>query len=170
MKKRRIPYLFTGLYLFYIVLLNTVFSYVPNIPIGHYHVSSADFLVGIIYVMRDLAQRESKHWVLVAMLVACFISYLLAEKQAAFASVAAFIVGESIDWSIFTFTKKTLSQRILISSLVSCPADSVVNLYFLNLLDVANLTTMLVMKLLGVFCLWYYWKRKEQRQLLSATQ
>ena len=42
--------------------------------------------------------------------------------------------------------------------------------YFLNLLDVANLTTMLVMKLLGVFCLWYYWKRKEQRQLLSATQ
>jgi uncharacterized PurR-regulated membrane protein YhhQ (DUF165 family) len=164
MKKWRIPYLFTGLYLLYIVLLNTVFSYVPNFSLGHYSLSWADFLVGIIYVMRDLAQRESKHWVLIAMLVACFISYLLAEKQAAFASVAAFIVGESIDWSIFTFTQKSLSQRILISSLISCPADSIVNLYFLNLLDVANLTTMLVMKLLGVFCLWYYWKRKEQRQ------
>lgn len=170
MKQWRIPYLFTGLYLLYIVLLNTVFSYVPNFNLGHYSLSWADFLVGIIYVMRDLAQRENKHLVLVAMLVACFISYLFAEKQAAFASVAAFIVGESIDWSIFTFTKKTLSQRILISSLVSCPADSIVNLYLLNMLDIANLTAMMIMKLLGVFCLWYYWKRKEQRQLLLATK
>ena len=162
MNKFKIPYPFTLLYLFYIILLNTIFSWVPNIPIGAYHVSIADFVVGIIYVMRDLAQRESKHMVILAMLTACGISFLLSQHEAAFASIAAFIVGESIDWTIFTLSKKPLSQRILWSSAISCPADSIVNLYFLNLLDAANLTTMLIMKFLGVWLLWYVWRKRSK--------
>ena len=118
-------------YLLFIVLLNTIFSYIPNFNILGEPISAADFVVGLVYVMRDFAQRESKHLVLVAMVLGCIASWMLAEHQAALASVAAFGVGESLDWGIYTYTKKPISQRILYSSLISSPADSAVNLFFL---------------------------------------
>jgi len=159
-------------YILFIVILNTIFSYVPDLHIGAFDISAADFLVGLIYVMRDLAQRECRHWVILAMIIGCAISYALAEKQAAIASVAAFVVGESLDWSIFTFTGKPLSQRILLSSLISSPADSFINLYLLNQFNSLSFTIMLIMKGLGVFCLWYMWRRQYQPDTVldSASQ
>jgi len=152
-------------YLLFIVLLNTLFSYVPNFHLLGEPISIADFVVGLIYVLRDFAQRETKHWVIVAMLLGCLISWLLAEHQAAIASVAAFAVGETIDWSIFTFTKKPLSQRILYSSLISAPLDSVVNLYFLHQLNMVGLSLMIATKTMGVLCLWLYWRLRRYRTL-----
>lgn len=171
--KRTIEYLLshpaTISYIGFIVILNTIFSYVPDLHIGRFDISAADFLVGLIYVVRDLAQRESGHKVIIAMLVACLISYLLSEPQAAFASVAAFVVGESLDWSIFTFTGKPLSQRILLSALISSPADSIVNLYFLNQLNTLGLAVMIVMKGLGVFCLWLMWRQRQRHYYTVAA-
>ena len=155
-------------YLLFIVLLNTIFSYIPNLSIFGEPISSADFLVGIIYVMRDFAQRESRHWVIVAMLAGCAISWALAEQQAAIASVAAFAVGESLDWSIYTFTKRPLSQRILLSALISSPADSMVNLYFLYQLNWVGLSLMVMTKFAGVLLLWAYWRVRNSQQLLMA--
>lgn len=156
-------------YIAFIVVLNTIFSYVPDLHIGKFDISAADFLVGLIYVLRDLAQRESGHRIIVAMIVACGISYLLAEPQAAFASVAAFIAGESLDWGIFTFTGKPISQRILLSALISSPVDSVVNLYFLHQLNTLALVVMIIMKGLGVFCLWFMWRRKQFPTALASS-
>jgi len=128
-------------------------------------ISSADFVVGLIYVMRDFAQRESKHWVILAMLMGCAISWLLAEQQAAIASVAAFAVGESLDWSIYTFTKRPLSQRIFLSSIISSPTDSAVNLYFLYQLNWVGFGLMTMTKFAGVIVLWAYWRLKNSKQL-----
>ena len=145
-------------YLLFIVLLNTLFVYAPEITIFHAPVSIADFAVGLIYVMRDFAQREAKHWVLLAMLAGCFISWLLAEEQAALASVGAFAVGELLDWSIYTWTKQPLSQRILWSSCLSSPFDSFVNLYLLLAFNWVALIIMTLTKIAGAFALWGYWR------------
>lgn len=162
--KKRSFYPATLCYIGMIVLLNTIFSYVPNLSFGQATFSSADFLVGLIYVTRDFAQREIQHRVIFAMLIGCALSYIFAEKEAALASVAAFIVGESIDWAIFTLTKKPLSQRILWSALVSAPADSVVNLYFLHQLNTIGVSIMICMKWLGVTILWYIWRNSRKKQ------
>lgn len=145
-------------YLLFIVLLNSLFVYAPQIYIFHAPVSLADFAVGLIYVMRDFAQREARHWVLLAMLIGCFISWLLSEQQAALASVGAFAVGELLDWSIYTWTKKPLSQRILWSSCLSSPIDSFVNLYLLLAFNWVALIIMTITKIVGAFMLWGYWR------------
>lgn len=144
-------------YLLFIVLLNTLFSYVPNFTVFGEPISVADFAVGLIYVMRDFAQRETKHWVILAMIIGCLISWALAEHQAALASVGAFAVGETLDWSIYTYTKKPLSQRILWSSLISSPVDSAVNLYLLYQLNWVGFIIMTLTKFVGAFVLWFYW-------------
>lgn|SRR3990167_9457190 len=156
-------------YLLFIVLLNTIFSYVPDFTILGEPISIADFVVGLIYVMRDFAQRETKHWVILAMLGGCFISWILAEKQAALASVAAFAVGELLDWSIFTFTKKPLSQRLLWSSIISSPIDSAVNLYFLAQFNYVGLILMTATKILGAILLWAYWRLRTHTELLPEA-
>jgi uncharacterized PurR-regulated membrane protein YhhQ (DUF165 family) len=115
--------------------------------------------------MRDFAQRESHHKVLIAMVLGCAISWLLAEEQAALASVAAFVVGESLDYAIYTFTKKPLSQRILISSLISSPADSAVNLILLYQFNWVGLGVMILTKFAGAFLLWGYWRIKNHREI-----
>ena len=147
-------------YLFFIVLLNTLFTYVPDIDFAGQPVSIADFVVGLIYVFRDFAQRESRHWVIPAMLLGCLISWFFAEEQAALASVAAFAVGEILDWGIYTFTRKPLSRRILWSSLISSPIDSAVLLYFLERLQWTNFAVMTLTKFAGVILLWLYWRYK----------
>ena len=40
-----------------------------------------------------------------------------------------FIVSELIDWAIYTFTQKPLSQRIFYSSLVAAPIDTAIFFY-----------------------------------------
>jgi queuosine precursor transporter len=150
-------------YLLFIVLLNTLFSYVPNFNLFGHSISIADFVVGFIYVMRDFAQRETKHWVILAMLIGCLISWMLAEHQAALASVGAFAVGETLDWGIYTYTKKPLSQRILFSSVISSPIDSAVNLFLLYQLNWVGFIVMTLTKFAGVIVLWAYWRVRRYR-------
>jgi len=150
-------------YLLFIVLLNTIFSYVPNLMILGFPVSPADFLVGLIYVLRDFGQRESHKGVLIAMIIGCFISFLLAEKQAAFASLSAFAVGETLDWIIFTCASYSLSKRILLSSFISMPADSIINLGCLHQLNAVGLTIMLLTKSAGILLLWIIWRTRTTR-------
>ncbi len=155
-------YLYTPLYIVFIVLCNTVFTYVPNIVINKLTFSVGDILVGGVYVLRDLAQREIKHYVILAMLVGGALSYLMADKSVAIASVFAFSVGETIDWLIYTITKKPLSQRLLWSSIISTPIDSFLFLYMTNLLHPLDFTLMMISKLTGVFLLWLSWRARKK--------
>jgi queuosine precursor transporter len=157
-------------YIVFIVVINALFVYMPFIKINGAVFSSADFIVGVIYVMRDFAQREIKHYVIVAMFVGAILSYLLADKQVAVASVASFLIAESIDWGIYTFTRKPLSKRILWSASISVPIDSAVFLYMMNQLNGTGLWVMASIKILGVLGVWYFWRVQDRAAIRFAQE
>lgn len=165
-------------YIILIVLINSIFVYAPNITIHGSLISTGDIVVGVVYILRDFVQREIKHYVILAMIVGCFLSYIFAEKEIAVASVSAFFVGEVIDWAIFTFTRKPLSQRLLYSSCVSAPIDSAVFLYLVNMLNGIGLLALTVGKFMGILAVWFSWQLKnskadidikKQRELQAAS-
>jgi len=161
-------YINTLTYIVLIILINVLFSIVPEVTLWNNVVSPIDILVGCVYVFRDLAQREIKHYVIIAMLIATGISYLLADKQIALASVTAFFAGEFIDWAIYTLTKKPLSQRLLWSSIISSPIDSLIFLYMANSLNILGFSVLVLAKIIGVLGIWYYWHTRHPREMALA--
>lgn len=155
-------YLYSISYIIAIVLVNLAFEHLPLLNIAGSPVSSADILVGGIYVFRDLAQREIKHYILIAMLIGAVLSYWLADHGVAIASLTAFIIGEAIDWSIYSFTRKPLSQRLLLSSAISIPFDSAVFLYMVNSLNWPGFLLLSLCKIVGVILVWYIWTIRNQ--------
>ena len=146
-------------YIVFIVIVNYLFSYLPLISFFHEMITPADILVGAIYIFRDFAQREIQHKVIIAMLVGALLSYLMSSKEVATASLVAFMIGETLDWLIFTFTKKPLSQRLIWSSLLSTPIDSYVFLFLINRVLWVEFSVMTLAKFFGVFIVWLMWKR-----------
>ncbi|MGF1461587.1 MAG: VUT family protein [Maricaulaceae bacterium] len=66
----------------------------------------------------------------------------------------AFAISEIVDWAVYTFTKRPLSQRILLSSAFSAPIDSTVFLFgasFIRegMLTFANVITSVFGKMVG---------------------
>ncbi len=120
-------------------------------------------VVGFIFVVRDYAQRRVGHKVLWAMLVGCVVSWYMATPQLAVASAAAFAVGELGDWALYTFTNRPFSQRILISSLVSAPLDSIVFLGLIGLATPWSVVIMSLSKLVGALLVFCLVRRREQR-------
>lgn len=150
-------------YIITIVVVNVLYSYLPYVSWFNNAVSPADAIVGAIYIARDFAQREIKHKVMIAMFVGAVLSYLMAAEQVAFASVVAFSVGETIDWLIFTFTRKPLSERLLWSAIISTPIDSYVFLSLLANLNWVEFCAMTLAKILGVVLVWLTWKRRNRQ-------
>lgn len=156
-------------YIALIVVLNTLFVFVPLVTIMGLEVSPMDIAVGLIYVFRDFAQREMGHKVIFAMLIGGVLSYVLADKAIAIASMSSFVIAEAIDWGIYTYTKRPLSKRILWSASISSPIDSVVFLYLVHQLNWLGFVILTAAKILGVVVLWYIWNRREQRSLSAIN-
>ncbi|MHA1598502.1 MAG: VUT family protein [Alphaproteobacteria bacterium] len=154
---------FTAFYIVLIVLVNYAFSVVPlvELPDGSMW-PPVSLAVGLVFVVRDFAQREIGHRVLLAMLVGVGLSYVMANPYVAAASAAAFLVSELADWAVFTFTKRPLSQRVLLSSLFGAPVDSVVFLGGIGILTPPGVIAMTVSKLLGAAVVWWLIRRREQ--------
>ncbi|HEV2614083.1 MAG TPA: VUT family protein [Gammaproteobacteria bacterium] len=148
-------------YLAFIVLVNSMYPYFPFMTIAHAPFSTGDVMVGAIYIFRDFAQREIKHYVIIAMLIGVTISYCFADKTMAIASVCAFTVAETIDWLIFTYTGKPLSQRLILSSTLSAPADTLVFLAIYGPLNFAGFLVMTSSKALGVLLVWWVWRKRQ---------
>lgn len=153
---------FTALYIALIVAVNYAFTVVPlvELPDGTMWPPVA-LAVGFVFVMRDFAQREIGHKVLLAMLVGVVISYFMASPFVATASAAAFLISELVDWAVYTYTKRPLSQRILYSSLLGTPVDSAVFLAILGIISPAGVAAMTASKLLGAFLVWWIIRRRE---------
>ena len=98
------------------------------------------------------------------MLVGCVVSWFMASPQLALASAAAFAVGELGDWAVYTFTRRPFSQRILISSLVGAPLDSIVFLGMIGIATPWSVITMSLSKLAGSLLVWWLVRRREQRE------
>ncbi|MCK4939266.1 MAG: preQ0 transporter, partial [Rhodospirillaceae bacterium] len=115
---------YTALYIALIVTVNYAFSVVPLVELpGGTQWPPVALLVGFVFVARDFAQREIGHRVLLAMIVGVVISYYMADPFVAVASAAAFMVSEVVDWAVYTFTKRPLSERVLFSSVAGAPID-----------------------------------------------
>ncbi len=153
---------FTLLYIALIVAVNYGFSVVPlvKLPDGTMW-PPLSLVVGFIFVVRDFAQREVGHKVLLAMLVGAALSYVMADPYVAIASTAAFLVSEVADWLIYSLTKRPLRQRIIYSSLLSAPLDSAVFLFGIGHFSIAAVLTMTASKLVGALIVWWMIRKRE---------
>ena len=121
--------MWTAAYIVSIVVVNWLFVVVPGVPTPMGELYLATLVVGAVFVLRDYAQREVGHFVLLATLVAGVITWYMTTPELALASITAFAISEMADWAVFSFTRKPLQKRILISSLISVPLDSLAFLY-----------------------------------------
>lgn len=144
-----------------ILVANLGFSYLPMIDLpGGHALAPMSFLVGFVFVLRDFAQREIGHKVLGAMVAGVVASYLMADPFVALASAAAFAISELADWAVYTWTKKPLRQRVLISSAISTPIDSTVFMVMLGFFSLPGLLIMTASKMVGALAVWYWAGRK----------
>jgi hypothetical protein len=119
-------------------------------------------IVGFVFVVRDFAQREVGHRVLLAMLAGAGLSYYMVEDPSvAVASAAAFAVSELVDWAVYSFTGRPLSQRILYSSALGAPIDSAVFLGGIGLLSATGVAAMTLSKMAGALLVWWIVRRRE---------
>ncbi len=140
-----------------IVAVNYGFSVVPliELPAGLGMWPPMSVAVGLVFVLRDYAQRAVGHWVIVAMLLGGALSYVMADPYVAVASVTAFLVSEAIDWAVYTYTRRPFSQRVLLSSALGTPIDSVVFLSMIGLLSSSAVATMTASKMLAAMVAWH---------------
>lgn len=139
----------------------------PTIPLADGGTFSPLAIVtGLVLVVRDLAQREIGHTIFLPLAIGIAISFAMAPPTIALASAAAFAISETVDWAVYSFTKRPLSQRVLISSAIGAPIDSAV-FWLLASFTVAGVftwstvLTAIVSKLLGAFIVYLLLKRRE---------
>lgn len=127
----------TALYVGLMPVINWAFAGISTIPIpddfggGSWHPFTV--VTGLVLVVRDFAQREIKHWIFGAMIAGLALSTLTAWPVIVVASGAAFLISETADWAVYTFSNRPLSQRIMISSAISAPIDQVLFIYLASL-------------------------------------
>jgi queuosine precursor transporter len=168
-------YRWTLVYILLIPLVNWAFSWTPlfALPDGGKW-SPFSLVVGLILVFRDFAQQEIGHFIFMPLAVGVAISFAMAPPQIALASGVAFLFGESVDWLIFTITKKPLSGRILYSCAASVPVDSVIYLTGANhvipgLFTWWMLGTMIVSKMVGAVVVFYMIRNRERRSISQTA-
>ena len=144
--------MFSTAYLVSLVLINVGFVYVPLFH-GWPPMSLA---VGFVFVLRDLAQREIGHKVILLMLAGAALSYVMASPFVAVASCAAYLVSEAADWAVYTFSKRPLEHRVLLSSAIGTPLDSIVFLGLIGHLSATAVVLMTLSKMLAAVAVFAY--------------
>ncbi len=125
-------------------------------------------VTGLVLVVRDFAQREIGHEVLIAMAIALALTALFAGKELALASGIAFAISELVDWAMFTFTKLRLSTRVLLSSALAAPIDTTVFLWGAeqirpDQLTLPNVTMSIAGKMLGAVVIWWIIRQRLEK-------
>ncbi len=125
-------------------------------------------VTGFILVVRDFAQREVSHYILLPLLIGLAFSYLMAPPEIALASGIAFGVSEMVDYIVYTTSNRPLSERVLISSSLSSPIDSALFLIIANmaipgLFTWMTLITSVLSKIAGAYVVYHLLKRRELR-------
>jgi CBS-domain-containing membrane protein len=148
-------YKFTIAYIVSIVAVNIGFVYIPPVPLLGEMFPPMSLIVGLIFIARDFAQKEIGHKVLGAMAVGAILSYFMADPFVAIASVIAFAISEMVDWGVYTYTKRPLRDRILLSSALGTPVDSAVFLLILGFFSPLGFLLMTLAKMLTAVILWW---------------
>ena len=158
----------TALYVASIVLVNWMFTSIPPwaTPLGDLYL--ANIVVGFVFVLRDYAQRELGHSVLIATALGGVITWFMVDPVIAVASITAFILSESADWGVYSFLRRPLSQRILISSLIAIPLDTLAFQYLAGYLTPAAFMTEIASKAVGVVIVWQLLRLRDRRLALTS--
>lgn len=153
--------------------INWSFAAVPTTPIpewlGGGQFQPLAIVTGLVLVVRDFAQRELKHWIWGAMLVGLALSTLTSWIVIVFASGLAFLISETVDWAVYTFAKRPLSERVMLSSLISAPLDQVVFIYLASMVvdgifAWGTVLTGIASKLLGALIVYCVLRANERAQ------
>lgn len=168
---------FTAAYVLMIPLVNALLPVLPLIDFGGgTKFTPVSFLVGGIYVLRDFAQREiGRQRIFLAMGVAAALTYALASPAQAAASLLAFLCGEMMDWAVYSFTNRPMSQRVLISSTLALPIDILVVLAgfqialpgFLSF-NLANMGMMFASNMLAALTLYFILRHREKMAVAGS--
>ena len=134
----------TVAYLSSVVTINLAFSWLPEYSL----LWSA--WTGLVFVLRDMVQTRVGHYAILPMIAAVLLSWVMGDPAVALASATAFAVSETVDWFVFTVTKRPLRDRLWISSSVSIPLDTAVFCLMLNLLDPSVWMSAILSKMLAV--------------------
>ncbi|MEJ0061357.1 MAG: VUT family protein [Terricaulis sp.] len=160
-----------ALYVGLMPFINWSFAAVPTAAIPDWLGGGAfqplAIVTGLVLVVRDFAQRELKHWIFGAMIVGLALSTLTSWITIVFASGAAFLISETVDWAVYTFSKRPLSQRVLISSAFSAPLDQVVFIYLASMVVPGifawgTVLTGIASKLFGAYVVYEVMRRHER--------
>lgn len=150
------------LYIFSVVAVNWAFTIVPPVVLPGGDVwPPVSLVVGFVFVIRDYAQRAIGHYVLPAMLLGGILSWALASADVALASMCAFFAGEMTDWAVYTWTGRPFSQRVLLSSAISTPVDSIVFLGMIKMFSWHSVLIMTVSKMVGAIIVYVIARRRE---------
>jgi uncharacterized PurR-regulated membrane protein YhhQ (DUF165 family) len=157
----------TVLYIAAIVLVNWMFTAIApwTTPLGDLYL--ANVVVGFIFVLRDYAQREVGHYILLGTAAAGILTWFMVDPAIAIASVTAFALSETADWGVYSFLRRPLSQRILISSVIAVPLDTLAFQYLAGYLTPAAFLTEVASKVVGVVIVWYMLRLRDARRPLT---
>lgn len=169
-KLKRPPLRWVYLYVVLIPLVNWGFAHIPTVPMpdgGNW--APMAIVTGLILVVRDFAQREVNHYILLPLLIGLGFSYLMAPPEIALASGIAFAVSELVDYLVYTTSSRPLSERVMISSSLSAPLDSALfllvgNMAIPGLFTWMTLITSIASKILGAYVVYRILKAREQKQ------
>ena len=162
---------YTLLYILLIPFINWSFTWAPMIELpglAAWAFNPVTVVTGLVLVVRDFAQREIGHEVLIAMAIALFLTYVTSGGALALASGVAFLISELVDYALFTLTKYKLSTRVLLSSALAAPIDTTAFLYGASFIRDAQLTVPNVVmsvggKMFGAVIIWWLIKQRMER-------
>ena len=159
----------TLLYVLLIPFINWSFTWAPLWEVlPGWAFNPVTIVTGLVLVVRDFAQREVGHYVLIAMAIALGLTALAAGPELALASGGAFAIAELVDWALFTFTKYRLSTRVLLSSAIAAPLDTTIFLYGAEairdgMLTGPNVTMSIIGKMVGALVIWWIVRRSFEK-------
>jgi uncharacterized PurR-regulated membrane protein YhhQ (DUF165 family) len=170
------PWRWVYLYVLLIPLVNWGFAHIPTIPMPDGGTWAPMAIVtGLILVVRDFAQREVSHYILLPLVIGLALSYFMAPAEIALASGIAFGVSEMVDYIVYTTSDRPLSERVLISSSISAPIDTalfllVANIAIPGLFTWLTLITSIVSKIFGAYVVYRILKARELKVALTQTR
>lgn len=149
-------------YIASVTLCNYAFSFAPQLDVIW------SLWGGLIFILRDMVQTRYGHGSLLTMVGALIISYLTSSPEIALASTAAFALSESIDWIVFTITRRPLRDRLWISAAASIPADTLVFFWLIDAFHANVIAVSMLSKLAGVSLVWFTLQQRARAQQSSA--
>lgn len=141
------------IYLLAIVCINWIFAYS-----GPY---VGAVLVGTVFVLRDYVQQKYGHYVILWMIAACILSFFLASKVVAVASLTAFLAAEGSDWLVFSVLPYKFHYRVLFSSIIGVAVDSLIFIPMaLGVFDLQLVAVMWCSKMIAALAVFTYYQVK----------